>query len=108
MGNLITLALLRVRNRIVRPGWTGLIILVSFATLCNLCFSADLRLQGWLNMTSYYATAFKTGTYPAISKDQIFMWSRPHPANATAPDPVARPANYQIVSPFLDGHAVWI
>jgi len=53
---------------------------------------------GWLNMTSYYATAFKTGTYPTISKDQIFMWSRPHPANATAPDPVARPTNYQVTA----------
>ncbi|KAH0831955.1 glycoside hydrolase family 71 protein [Lanmaoa asiatica] len=51
---------------------------------------------GWLNMTSYYATAFKTGTYPTISKDRIFMWSRPHPALATAPDPVARPTNYEI------------
>ncbi|KAI9573692.1 glycoside hydrolase family 71 protein [Boletus coccyginus] len=51
---------------------------------------------GWLSMTSYYATAFKTGTYPAISKDQIFMWSRPHPAFATAPDSIGRPANYQI------------
>ncbi|KAN0087472.1 glycoside hydrolase family 71 protein [Tylopilus felleus] len=53
---------------------------------------------GWLNMTSYYATAFKTGTYPTISKDQIFMWSRPHPAFATAPDPVGPPANYQITA----------
>ncbi|KAG8214499.1 glycoside hydrolase family 71 protein [Butyriboletus roseoflavus] len=51
---------------------------------------------GWLNMTSYYATAFKTGTYPTISKDRIIMWSRPHPAFATAPDPVSRPTNYQI------------
>ncbi|KAG9315881.1 glycoside hydrolase family 71 protein [Chiua virens] len=53
---------------------------------------------GWLNMTSYYATAFKTGTYPCISNDQIVMWSRPHPALASAPDPVGRPNNYQITS----------
>ncbi|KAF8555251.1 glycoside hydrolase family 71 protein [Imleria badia] len=53
---------------------------------------------GWLSMTSYYATAFKTGTYPAISKDQIVIWSRPHPAFATAPDPVGRPANYEITA----------
>lgn len=58
-------------------------------------------------MTSYYATAFKTGAYPAISKDQIVMWSRPHPALATAPDPVGRPANYQLVSPYVDGHTFW-
>ncbi|KAG6376987.1 glycoside hydrolase family 71 protein [Boletus reticuloceps] len=53
---------------------------------------------GWLSMTSYYATAFKTGTYPAVSKDQIIMWSRPHPASATAPDPVGPPTNHQITA----------
>lgn len=51
---------------------------------------------GWLNLTSYYATAFKTGSYPAVTKDQIVMWSRPHPALATAPDPVGQPQNFQI------------
>ncbi|KIJ64429.1 glycoside hydrolase family 71 protein [Hydnomerulius pinastri MD-312] len=51
---------------------------------------------GWLNLTSYYATAFKTGSFPIITKDQIIMWSRPHPALATAPDPVGQPANFQI------------
>ncbi|KAF9242611.1 glycoside hydrolase family 71 protein [Melanogaster broomeanus] len=51
---------------------------------------------GWLNMTSYYATAFKTGSYPAITTDKIIMWSRPHPALATAPDPVCQPTNFQI------------
>lgn len=63
-----------------------------------------MSLSGWLNMTSYYATAFKTGTYPAISKDKIVMWSRPHPALATAPDPVGQPTNYVIVSPCIGGH----
>ncbi|KIK99634.1 glycoside hydrolase family 71 protein [Paxillus rubicundulus Ve08.2h10] len=51
---------------------------------------------GWLNLTSYYAAAFKTGSYPAITKDKIIMWSRPHPALATAPDPVGQPTNFQI------------
>ncbi|KAH7885391.1 glycoside hydrolase family 71 protein [Phlebopus sp. FC_14] len=51
---------------------------------------------GWLNLTLYYATAFKTGSYPTVTKDQIIMWSRPHPALATAPDPVGQPANFQI------------
>ncbi|KIL63226.1 glycoside hydrolase family 71 protein [Amanita muscaria Koide BX008] len=49
---------------------------------------------GWLSMACYYATAFKTGTYPPITSDQIYMWSRPHAAKATASnDPVARPTN---------------
>jgi len=52
---------------------------------------------GWLNLTSYYSTAFKTGSYPPVTKDQIILWSRPHPALATAPDPVGQPTNFQIV-----------
>ena len=56
-------------------------------------------------MVSHYATAFKTGKFPAVSKDQIVMWSRPHPALATATnDPVGPPANHQIVSTFYHGH----
>jgi glucan endo-1,3-alpha-glucosidase len=35
-------------------------------------------------LTKYYATAFKTGQYPAITQDSITMWSRPHPHDATA------------------------
>jgi len=56
----------------------------------------------WLNLTQYYATAFKTGEYPTIEKDQIFMWSRPHSTQATAPDPVPQPTNFQL---FQD--AIW-
>ncbi|KAJ7505299.1 glycoside hydrolase [Mycena galericulata] len=52
--------------------------------------------QAWLNLTQYYATAFKTGAAPPIEKDQIFMWSRPHPANAQAPDPLPAPTNFQV------------
>lgn len=51
---------------------------------------------GWLNLTAYYAAAFKTGSFPSIPKDQIVMWSRPHPAYATAPDPVGQPKNFQL------------
>ncbi|KAI0732037.1 glycoside hydrolase [Fomitopsis betulina] len=39
---------------------------------------------GWLAMTDYYATAFRTGFYPRITQDQIFMWARPHPKDAIA------------------------
>ncbi|KAF9013289.1 glycosyl hydrolase family 71-domain-containing protein [Cyathus striatus] len=51
---------------------------------------------GWLNMTAYYANAFKTGSFPDIEKDQIYMWSRPHPSQATAQDPVGQPANFEL------------
>jgi glucan endo-1,3-alpha-glucosidase len=50
----------------------------------------------WLPLTKYYATAFKTGSYPAITKDSIIMWARPHPKAATATsDSVGRPDNWQ-------------
>ncbi|KAG0703796.1 glycoside hydrolase family 71 protein [Suillus ampliporus] len=57
---------------------------------------------GWLNLTSYYASAFKTGTYPTPTKDQLVMWSRPHPAAASASnDSVGRPTNYQITQDLV-------
>ena len=51
----------------------------------------------WLGLTQYYATAFKTGQYPTIEKDQIVIWSRPHSTSATSPDPVPQPSNFQLV-----------
>jgi len=37
-------------------------------------------------MTSYYARAFKTGVYPRITQDRLYIWSRPHAAPAIAED----------------------
>lgn len=51
----------------------------------------------FLALTEYYSAAFKTGKYPTIEKDQIVMWSRPHPAAAKAPDPVGPPTNFELV-----------
>ena len=49
---------------------------------------------GWLEMAEYYATAFKTGSYPVIKKDKVYLWARPHPASANAINPAApRPNN---------------
>ncbi|BEI82626.1 hypothetical protein CcaverHIS002_0304940 [Cutaneotrichosporon cavernicola] len=45
-------------------------------------------------ITKYYATAYKTGSYPRVDKDQIILWARPHAARAQAPDPVGRPTGY--------------
>lgn len=57
------------------------------------------RCTGWLAMTNYYATAFRQGSYPSITQDQIYIWARPHPKNADASnDPVAKPTSYQLVS----------
>lgn len=49
-------------------------------------------------MTSYYATAYKTGSYPQITEDKLYMWARPHTKDANAPDPVGKPDNYELVS----------
>ncbi|KZT55640.1 glycoside hydrolase family 71 protein [Calocera cornea HHB12733] len=50
----------------------------------------------WLDMTGYYATAFKTGMYPSIPKDKIYIYARPHPKAAQACcDSVGQPANWQ-------------
>ncbi|KAH9950531.1 glycoside hydrolase [Amylocystis lapponica] len=52
---------------------------------------------GWLDMTNYYAQAFKTGSYPEITEDKIYMWARPHQKDATASnDGVGKPSNYEL------------
>jgi glucan endo-1,3-alpha-glucosidase len=51
---------------------------------------------GWLGLIAYYAPAFKTGSYPAIKQDQLFLWSRPHSKNTTATSPTnAKPTRWQ-------------
>ena len=52
----------------------------------------------------YYITAYKTGIYPAVTKDRVFTWARLYPAAADAPDSVGKPANWQWVSLFLILH----
>lgn len=57
---------------------------------------------GLLPLTKYYATAFKTGSYPPVTTDSIFMWTRPHPADATASnDPVGRPTGWNWTNDFV-------
>ncbi len=48
-------------------------------------------------MTKYFATAYKTGSYPAITNDIVYVWARPHPKDANAPDSVGKPKNYELV-----------
>ncbi|KAG8908652.1 hypothetical protein FRB99_004940 [Tulasnella sp. 403] len=50
--------------------------------------------NAWLTLTGYYAKAWKSGQWPTITKDTIYMWARPHGAADTAPDPsCGRPNN---------------
>lgn len=52
---------------------------------------------GWLSLTGYFATAFKTGSAPPVEKDQLVMWARAHPKDATPADPVGPPRDYQLL-----------
>jgi len=52
--------------------------------------------EAWLTLNRYYAKAFQTGRYPAITRDRVFMWARPHPKDAIAPDNAPRPNNWQL------------
>ncbi|KAF8627473.1 hypothetical protein AX17_006285 [Amanita inopinata Kibby_2008] len=58
----------------------------------------------WLHMTRYYALAFKTGSYPPVETDQLYMWARTHAAQAQATDdPVGCPTNSELAQ-----DAVWV
>lgn len=48
-------------------------------------------------MTAYYARAFKTGAYPTILRDKVYVWARPHLRDAHSSDHVPQPTNYQLV-----------
>ena len=61
--------------------------------------------DGWLKMTHYYANAFKTGAYPAITQDNVYIWSRPHSKEAWAADYVGRPNNSDWVSTYPARHS---
>ncbi|KZT12051.1 glycoside hydrolase family 71 protein [Laetiporus sulphureus 93-53] len=57
---------------------------------------------GWLAMTNYYATAFRTGAYPAITQDQLYLWARPHAKDASAwNDTIGPPTSYQLTEDLL-------
>ncbi|KLO14581.1 glycoside hydrolase [Schizopora paradoxa] len=53
--------------------------------------------QAWLHMTKYFTTAYKTGAYPALTSDVVYVWARPHPKDATAPDSIGKPTNYEML-----------
>jgi glucan endo-1,3-alpha-glucosidase len=42
-------------------------------------------------MISYLSKGFKTGAFPTPSDDQLTIWARPHPKDATGGDPLGLP-----------------
>ncbi|KAL0959330.1 hypothetical protein HGRIS_014591 [Hohenbuehelia grisea] len=59
--------------------------------------------QPWLDLLQYYIQAFKTGSFPPISRDRVFLWARLYPAGADAPDPVGRPDGWTYTQDILWG-----
>ncbi|KAJ7449251.1 glycoside hydrolase family 71 protein [Mycena latifolia] len=58
--------------------------------------------EDWLDLFTYYIQAFKTGVYPTIDRDRIFLWSRLYPAEANASnDSMGPPDNYKWSQDFL-------
>lgn len=56
----------------------------------------------WFDMSEYYIKAFKTGSYPEITKDVIYYWARPHPANAVATsDGMGKPRGFEMAEDYL-------
>jgi len=50
-------------------------------------------------MTFYYAQAFKTGIYPPIMSDRLYIWSRPHAASVIARNQsIPKPHGWEWVS----------
>jgi glucan endo-1,3-alpha-glucosidase len=57
--------------------------------------------QGWLALTSYYASYFKTGQAPQLDKDTIVMWARPQSVKGQYNDGVGPPRDYQLTQDTL-------
>lgn len=63
---------------------------------------ANLPHTSWHDMSQYYITAFKTGSFPTVTRDIIYFWARPHPATASATsDRLSRPSGYEWTSDTL-------
>ncbi|KAJ3775236.1 glycoside hydrolase [Lentinula raphanica] len=58
--------------------------------------------DAFFDLIAYYIEGFKTGSYPTISTDTIYFWSRPHPAGINANnDGLARPQGWDWTSDTL-------
>lgn len=73
--------------------------------LCESCVPRSTSLTSVphtdiLSLNAFYATAWKTGKYPAISSDRVWIMARPHPAWAGAwGDSQGPPENRGYVGP---------
>ncbi|KAF9218465.1 glycoside hydrolase family 71 protein [Gyrodon lividus] len=61
--------------------------------------------DSWLDLMSYFIQGFKTGVYPPISEDRLFMWAKLYPTSAAIADPVGKPDNADYLQDYLWGTA---
>ncbi|KIK68677.1 glycoside hydrolase family 71 protein [Collybiopsis luxurians FD-317 M1] len=47
-------------------------------------WAQDYPHSAWLDLSKYYISAFKTGSYPQINVDVVYWWCRPHATAAVA------------------------
>ena len=60
--------------------------------------------SAFLDLTKYFSTAYKTGSYPTIEEDKLYLFARPHAKDATATaDSVAKPTNADMAEDALFG-----
>lgn len=60
-----------------------------------------------LSLNAYFASAFKTGSYPSISKDRVWLQARPHAKDAVPrSDSVGPPTGGQFG--VANGGQVWL
>ncbi|KIJ64072.1 glycoside hydrolase family 71 protein [Hydnomerulius pinastri MD-312] len=57
----------------------------------------------WLDLMSYFIQAFKTGDYPPIVEDRLFMWAKLFPTAAMTLDPVGKPGHADYLQDYLWG-----
>src|SRR5258708_2689218 len=79
------------------PGYLALITWVS-RTPSHSLPGHPHSVPGFTTMTKYYSDAWRTGTYPTITKNQIFLSARPHSRDQDIDsDSVGKPSNWQWV-----------
>ncbi|KIY68913.1 glycoside hydrolase family 71 protein [Cylindrobasidium torrendii FP15055 ss-10] len=59
--------------------------------------------QGWLDLISYYASAFTAGVYPSIISDRMFLWGRLAPRAANTNDLVGKPTRWDLTEDTVWG-----
>ncbi|KAF5338051.1 hypothetical protein D9758_014254 [Tetrapyrgos nigripes] len=58
--------------------------------------------DAWLDMSQYYIEAFKTGSWPIVTENEVYFWCRPHPAAANAlNDRLTKPTGWDWASDAL-------